>query len=784
MEPSGEQRFTALTDHKMHGEMCHKLATLVQKIIEVFPALEAVQPQKSGMQALCGLHWALDKAKLLLQQIVHSSKLYLAITSDSVLAKFEKVKQCLDQSLRLLELNVPEGLARQVSLFVVELEGTTFQPDASDREAGNEIVSLLQKEKEVPGFNALIELDVFGQVAVKLGITTGRAVSIEKRALRRLLGKARSEEDKKKELIVMYLLHLLRKYSEVQKYSKVQKFSTTVGGPVPEMISCPSSPSERGSEASTSGRESDLSSELSCFEVYKKRLGNCTKDSLSSLDHVLIPPDEFRCPLSMQLMSDPVIISSGQTYERVCIEKWFEEGHDTCPKTQDKLAHLGVTPNFCVKGLIMSWCERHAIPIPIPPSPPPSPGVNSRWDFSESVSTESADTCLKVGILPEEDTVCMIDAGSVETVGVKEKCHYVQNDERLSSGSHCSTTTETKTIETLVGQLHSSSLDLQCKAAEAIRLLAKDNADARFHLGELGSIPALIGFLSTAVKSGDENAQKTACLALLNVAVNNNRNKAEIVTSGAISLLVNLLGSDSSLATREAAIVVLLTASCLDENKPHIGISGATSFLVDHLDSGSAQGVKDVLTTLFNLSIFSGNHLCIINAGAIPKLIYLLSLGDTELTEKCTAILYNLVSLDDGRSSLAEAERCISAFAEILDNGTQKEKDHVAAILLVLCTNSFQHSQLALQEGIIPSLVMLSVNGSARGKDKAQKLLQHFRDQRQKECVWHSAPQVLEPSNGRAAQGRSGKSAFWRKTRVGSSFGFFRRSKSLSFNRC
>ena len=32
-------------------------------------------------------------------------------------------------------------------------------------------------------------------------------------------------------------------------------------------------------------------------------------------------------------MSDPVIICSGQTYERVCIEKWFSEGNDTCPKT-------------------------------------------------------------------------------------------------------------------------------------------------------------------------------------------------------------------------------------------------------------------------------------------------------------------------------------------------------------------------------------------------------------------------------------------------------------------
>ncbi|KAG7597104.1 U box domain, partial [Arabidopsis suecica] len=36
---------------------------------------------------------------------------------------------------------------------------------------------------------------------------------------------------------------------------------------------------------------------------------------------MLIPPEELRCPISLQLMCDPVITASGHTYERVCIEK-------------------------------------------------------------------------------------------------------------------------------------------------------------------------------------------------------------------------------------------------------------------------------------------------------------------------------------------------------------------------------------------------------------------------------------------------------------------------------
>ena len=38
----------------------------------------------------------------------------------------------------------------------------------------------------------------------------------------------------------------------------------------------------------------------------------------------LFIPDHFLCPISGDLMTDPVLIQSGQTYERVIIEKHFE----------------------------------------------------------------------------------------------------------------------------------------------------------------------------------------------------------------------------------------------------------------------------------------------------------------------------------------------------------------------------------------------------------------------------------------------------------------------------
>lgn len=39
-----------------------------------------------------------------------------------------------------------------------------------------------------------------------------------------------------------------------------------------------------------------------------------------------LPPPEFICPLSKELMADPVAIETGRVYERSAIESWFAQG--------------------------------------------------------------------------------------------------------------------------------------------------------------------------------------------------------------------------------------------------------------------------------------------------------------------------------------------------------------------------------------------------------------------------------------------------------------------------
>ncbi|MBA0882054.1 hypothetical protein Goshw_028462 [Gossypium schwendimanii] len=69
------------------------------------------------------------------------------------------------------------------------------------------------------------------------------------------------------------------------------------------------------------------------------------------------PPD-FRCPISMEIMKDPVTIVTGVSYERKNIEKWFfVYNKKTCPTTMQCVESFDMTPNHTLKRLILAWKE-------------------------------------------------------------------------------------------------------------------------------------------------------------------------------------------------------------------------------------------------------------------------------------------------------------------------------------------------------------------------------------------------------------------------------------------
>ncbi|KAL5709988.1 U-box domain-containing protein 14 [Ranunculus cassubicifolius] len=303
-------------------------------------------------------------------------------------------------------------------------------------------------------------------------------------------------------------------------------------------------------------------------------------------------PDDFRCPISLELMKDPVIVSTGQTYERSCIQKWLDAGHRTCPKTQQTLVHTALTPNYVLKSLISQWCESNGVELP----------------------------------------------------KNKGGCKYSKSG---TSASDC----DREVINDLLKKLSKNgNAEEQRAAAGELRLLAKRNGDNRICIAEAGAIPLLVKLLA----SSDPRTQEHSVTALLNLSINET-NKGSIVNAGAIPDIVEVL-KNGSMEARENAAATLFSLSVIDENKVAIGAAGAIPALIDLLCHGSPRGKKDAATAIFNLSIYQGNKVRAVRAGIVVPLMRLLMDAAGGMVDEALAILAILASHQEGRSAIGEAE--------------------------------------------------------------------------------------------------------------------------------
>ncbi|GAY32906.1 hypothetical protein CUMW_004710 [Citrus unshiu] len=66
-------------------------------------------------------------------------------------------------------------------------------------------------------------------------------------------------------------------------------------------------------------------------------------------------PEYFICPISLQIMKDPVTAITGITYDRESIEHWLFQGNNNaeCPVTKQPLPKdSDLTPNHTLRRLV------------------------------------------------------------------------------------------------------------------------------------------------------------------------------------------------------------------------------------------------------------------------------------------------------------------------------------------------------------------------------------------------------------------------------------------------
>ncbi|EOD03698.1 hypothetical protein EMIHUDRAFT_221822 [Emiliania huxleyi CCMP1516] len=70
------------------------------------------------------------------------------------------------------------------------------------------------------------------------------------------------------------------------------------------------------------------------------------------------PPADFICPITTEVMSDPVMAADGHAYERTAIDRWLAT-KSTSPMTGEELEFTRLFPSHILRRQIREWREAH-----------------------------------------------------------------------------------------------------------------------------------------------------------------------------------------------------------------------------------------------------------------------------------------------------------------------------------------------------------------------------------------------------------------------------------------
>ncbi|KAJ6312655.1 hypothetical protein OIU77_014219 [Salix suchowensis] len=289
-------------------------------------------------------------------------------------------------------------------------------------------------------------------------------------------------------------------------------------------------------------------------------------------------------------MRDPVIVATGQTYERSYMQRWIDTGNSTCPKTQQKLEHFTLTPNYVLRSLITQWCAEHKVEQP--------PGLAN---------------------------------GRI----------------KKSDGSFCDVSGDIAPIQAIVRKLSSRSIEERRAAISEVRSLSKRSTDNRILIAEAGAIPVLVNLLTSEdmsiilLENGSTRGKKDAATALFNLCIYQG-NKGRAVRAGIITALLTML-TDSRNCMDDEALTILSVLASNQEAKVAIVKASTIPVLIDLLRTGLPRNKENAAAILLSLCKRDPENLaCISRLGAVIPLTELSKNGTERAKRKATSMLEHL----------------------------------------------------------------------------------------------------------------------------------------------
>uniref|UniRef100_A0A0E0L9T7 RING-type E3 ubiquitin transferase n=1 Tax=Oryza punctata TaxID=4537 RepID=A0A0E0L9T7_ORYPU len=330
-------------------------------------------------------------------------------------------------------------------------------------------------------------------------------------------------------------------------------------------------------------------------------------------------PSEFVCPISGELMADPVIVPSGETFERGCVEACVALGFTPAalPPSVDLAASPppALIPNANLKKAISSYCDRVGLPRPLAVSPEEARSIVHRL----------------MGVLePGRATV-------------------FESPPPSSSSLEFAVLGLTQEEVVLV-KLLDDEPSRQEGALEALKqtLRGGENGQRRALC-----TPRLLDGLRRLMGSAHEGVRVSAAACVVNLSLEP-ANRVQLVRAELVPVLVRLL-SAASPELRDHAAGAVYSLSIEEKNRIPIGVLGAVPPLL-HLLASSVDGDRarrDAGMALYYLSLDEMNRSRLArSAGTVPVLVS--AAGDAALRRPALMVMANLAGCGEGREALID----------------------------------------------------------------------------------------------------------------------------------
>lgn len=469
---------------------------------------------------------------------------------------------------------------------------------------------------------------------------------------------------------------------------------------------------------------------------------------------VLVPAD-FCCPLSLELMTDPVIVASGQTYERAFIKNWIDLGLTVCPKTHQTLAHTNLIPNYTVKALIANWCELNNVKLVDPTKSTNLNQASILHGYMESSTTrESPVFPHSRSNLPSSPESArsrsfsspgnnITSSGGIQREGTSPLHPRSTSEGSLSgvvNGQYMdaaktspsvlddrSASSDESSVDS-IGQpsmspsrRESSSAFSPEQSQNHVRAVSDSGAfsDVNFqetqgddsNASQLSTSPGYSRDTSGELNPGSDAAGPAPVLSIQREPeflprLMENRSRSQAIWRRPSERLVPRIISSSAIESR------------VDLSAIETQVRG----LVEGLRSSDVDTQREATAEIRLLAKHNmDNRIAIANCGAINILVDLLKSTDTTIQENAVTALLNLSINDNNKTAIANAG-AIEPLIHVLETGSPEAKENSAATLFSLSVIEENKVNIG-RSGAISPLVDLLGNGTPRGKKDAATAL-------------------------------------------------------------